>query len=122
MSKISFFQKELQKYRQGLAEVYNYPFMDFSEADYRTWFADAETPVGVSHCAAVEKWIDIQPNGDANFCVDFPDYSIGNIKKASIKEMWNSKRAESFRAFRRQRPLSVCLRCGAKYMAESSDS
>ena len=24
--------------------------------------------------------IDIQPNGETNFCVDFPDYSIGNVK------------------------------------------
>ena len=33
----------------------------------------------------MERLIDIQPDGEANFCVDFPDYSIGNVKQASIE-------------------------------------
>ena len=82
------------------------------------WFADATTPVGNLPCTNVENLIDIQPNGDANFCVDFPDYIIGNVREYSIKEEWNSKRAERFREYRRKKPLAVCYRCGAKYMSE----
>jgi MoaA/NifB/PqqE/SkfB family radical SAM enzyme len=66
----------------------------------------------------VENLIDIQPSGEANFCVDFPDYSIGNVKEQSIHEVWNGPRAQRFREFRRDKPLSVCHRCGAKYISE----
>jgi hypothetical protein len=38
----------------------------------------------------VEKLIDIQPDGDANFCVDFPDYCNGNMKESSIRDIRNS--------------------------------
>lgn len=52
------------------------------------------------------------------FCVDFPDYSIGNVKESTIEDAWNSERAARFRAYRRRIPLSVCYRCRAKYMSE----
>jgi hypothetical protein len=97
----SVFRKELRKYRDRLEGVYNFPYMDFAEEDYLTWFHDAETPVGDSRCLAVEKWIDIQPGGEANSCVDFPDYSIGNVRDATIKEMWNGEKAVRFREYRK---------------------
>jgi MoaA/NifB/PqqE/SkfB family radical SAM enzyme len=50
--------------------------------------------------------------------VDFPDYTIGNVRDSTIAEIWNGPRAEAFRKYRRTRPLAVCSRCGAKYMAE----
>ncbi len=114
------FQVEHQKYLAGLGDIYDYPYMAFSDAEYRGWFADAVTPVGLQRCNNVEKLIDIQPNGEANFCIDFPDYAIGNVRESSIAEIWNSERAERFRAYRREKPLAICNRCGAKYMAEIS--
>lgn len=115
------FREEYRKYLENLNGINNFPFMDFSEEDYRVWFNDAVTPVGPIHCTNVEKLIDIQPRGDANFCVDFPDYSIGNVKESTIEEMWNSQRAARFREYRREHPLPVCYRCGAKYMSEFED-
>jgi MoaA/NifB/PqqE/SkfB family radical SAM enzyme len=112
------FQTEYRKYIANLKGITDFPYMAFSEEQYRAWFADAITPVGPLHCTNVEKLIDIQPNGEANFCVDFVDYSMGNIRKATIAEVWNSERANRFRAYRRQKALPVCLRCGARYMSE----
>lgn len=112
------FREEYRKYLENLDRVYNYPYMPLTEDDYRTWFHDATTPVGSSTCMSVEKLIDIQPNGDANFCVDFPDYCIGNAKDSSLKDIWDGPRASRFRDYRREKPLAVCHRCGAKYMAE----
>ncbi len=114
---IDIFLEEYRKYLANLGNIHDYPYMKFTENDYRLWFGDSLAPVGLSSCSNVEKLIDIQPNGDANFCVDFPDYSIGNIKVSSIAEIWNSKKAERFRAYRREKPLPVCFRCGAKYMS-----
>jgi MoaA/NifB/PqqE/SkfB family radical SAM enzyme len=112
------FLAQYDRYLKNLEDLENYPYMVLSKAEYRTWFEDATTPVGSDKCMNVEKLIDIQPNGEANFCVDFPDYVIGNVKEATIEELWNDKRAQRFRAYRREKPLAVCYRCGAKYIAE----
>ncbi len=65
--------------------------------------------------------MDIQPNGEANFCVDFPDYSFGNAKGSGIEEVWNSRESESFRVYRRQHSLAICYRCGAKSISEITE-
>ncbi|MBN2424543.1 MAG: radical SAM protein [Calditrichaceae bacterium] len=114
----NLFKNELQKYNDSLGEVSNFPYMPLIEEDYRLWFDNSYTPVGSQTCRNVEDLIDIQPDGQANFCVDFPDYSIGDAMHSSIKEIWNSPRAEKFRQYRRKKPLTVCYRCGAKYIAE----
>ena len=114
----NLFKQELDKYLSSLNGIENFPFMPLTDEDYKLWFEDSHMPVGSSRCLNIENLIDIQPNGDANFCVDFPDYCIGNVKKSSIKELWNSQRAAEFRNYRREKPLAACYRCGAKYIAE----
>lgn len=112
------FRRQFRQYQATLGEVYSYPYMALDEEGYRAWFADTQTPVGPRHCLNVEKLIDIQPDGSANFCVDFVDYSFGNVKEASIEALWNGEKAERFRQYRREKPLAVCGRCGAKYMSQ----
>jgi len=112
------FHSQLELYRANLGGLFDYPYMAFSYNDYANWFKDAHTSVYSTECSNVEKLIDIQPNGNVNFCVDFPDYVIGNVRQATIEEIWNSDRAEHFRTVRREIPLSICHRCGAKYMSE----
>jgi MoaA/NifB/PqqE/SkfB family radical SAM enzyme len=114
----NLFKDIYRNYLANLGEIYNFPYMDFTEEDYRIWSHDSQTPVGSLTCMNIEKLFDIQPDGEANFCVDFPDYSIGNVKKAAIKKIWNSPKASRFRTYRRKKPLSICYRCGAKYISE----
>ena len=115
------FRDEYRTYSANLDGITDYPYMDLNEEEYQTWFQDASTPVKSSACRNIEDLIDIQPDGEANFCVDFPDYSIGNVKDACIAELWNSERAQQFRVYRRGNPFAVCGRCGAKYMSEIRD-
>ncbi len=113
------FRRQYRRYQATLGEVYDYPYLKLSEDEYRAWFADPRTPVGPhQNCTNIEKLIDVQPDGSANFCVDFADYAIGSVKDASIEELWNGEHAERFRRLRRGKPLAVCYRCGAKYMSE----
>ena len=77
-----------------------------------------QTLVGHPHCLNIEKLVDIQPDNSANFCVDFVNYSFGDVKTASIETLWNGGKAERFRLYRREHPLAVCYRCGAKYMSQ----
>jgi MoaA/NifB/PqqE/SkfB family radical SAM enzyme len=115
---IDLFQREHRQYLASLDGLVDFPYLALSEEEYRTWFTDATTPVKSTGCTNVEKLIDIQPDGEANFCVDFVDYSMGNVRESSISAVWNSERAERFRAYRRKQPLPVCHRCGAKFMSE----
>ena len=115
---VNEFRKQYDQYLANLGDLGNYPYMAFSAAEYKSWFAEAKSSIGSNKCMNVEKLIDIQPNGDANFCVDFPDYVIGNVREATIEKIWNGERALRFRAYRREKPLAVCYRCGAKYMSE----
>jgi MoaA/NifB/PqqE/SkfB family radical SAM enzyme len=115
------FKRQLRRFRDTLGSVKVYPYMDFSDDDYRRWFADATTPVGRPECWAIDDLIDIQPGGEANFCVDFPDYSIGNVRNSTIRELWDGERAATFREYRRRQALAVCHRCGAKYMSAPAD-
>lgn len=111
------FLRQFRKYKATLGSVGSFPFMSLSEDQYRTWFRDATTPLDSPECWNLDGLIDIQPDGEANFCVDYPDYSIGNVRSATIEELWNGERAARFREFRRKRPLAVCHRCGAKYIS-----
>ena len=115
---LSIFREEYRKYLASLREIVDFPYMKLTEEEYDVWFSDPLTPVGALACHNVERLIDIQPDGEANFCVDFPDYSIGNVKHASIEALWNGPRAAQFCSYRREKPLAICYRCGSKYMSE----
>jgi MoaA/NifB/PqqE/SkfB family radical SAM enzyme len=112
------FREGHEKYLNNLGDIENFPFMPFKENDFKIWFSDFLTPVGSTACHNVESLIDIQPDGGANFCIDFPDYVFGNVFEDTIEYLWNSERAEKFREYRRKNPFAICYRCGAKYMTE----
>jgi MoaA/NifB/PqqE/SkfB family radical SAM enzyme len=110
------FLTQLRRYKRSLGSLSEYPYLPLTEDEYRVWFEDAVAPVFMEECPNVERLIDVQPSGDANFCVDFPDYSFGNVREHSLADLWNSERARRFRERRRHRPFSVCHRCGGKYV------
>ncbi len=114
---VATFCEQLRSYRDGLRGINDYPYLALTEEEYCTWFGDPVTPVRRDPCHNAERLIDIQPTGEANSCVDFPDYSFGNVRDATLAELWNGERACKFRERRRQKPFSACHRCGAKYMA-----
>ncbi len=114
----NIFIEELRKYKASLNGLENFPYLPLTEEEYKIWFGDPITPIGSLKCNNVENLIDIQPDGEANFCVDYPDYSVGNVKGSTIKKIWDSPKAGKFREYRRKKPLAVCYRCGGKYISE----
>jgi MoaA/NifB/PqqE/SkfB family radical SAM enzyme len=113
----AIFREQLRAYRGALRGLGDYPYLPLSEEEYRVWFEDPAALVGSAQCPNSERLIDVQPNGEANCCVDFPDYSFGSVREATLAELFNSERARRFRERRRQKPFSACHRCGAKHMA-----
>ena len=58
--------------------------------------------------------VDIDYNGDVHFCVDFPEYVLGNIMDDDILTIFNNDKAAFFRATLRQSPGGIfpgCSRC-----------
>jgi radical SAM protein with 4Fe4S-binding SPASM domain len=115
--KIKEFIELLRSFKKNLHEVVREPFMDFSEKEYRAWFSNSNEKVNRHTCHNPWVLADIQPNGDVNFCVDFPDYIIGNIRYNSLQQIWNGGKADKFRNYLEKKSLPICFRCGAQYMS-----
>jgi radical SAM protein with 4Fe4S-binding SPASM domain len=58
------------------------------------------TDFGASpHHYCICPWIhvDIDYNGDVHFCIDYPEYTIGNIREGRLLDIFNSEKAKAFR-------------------------
>lgn len=54
----------------------------------------------------------ILPNGDVTFCVDFPDYIIGNVFENDLHNLFYGEKAEQFRnCIREKGNMPICERC-----------
>jgi MoaA/NifB/PqqE/SkfB family radical SAM enzyme len=111
----------LEAFRARLGAIEAYPFLPLSDAEYEDWLCRWEVPVGLQQCANAWTLLDVQPNGDANFCVDFPDWAIGNVREQNLEQLWLGARANAFRQRIATGLLPVCRRCGAKYMSRQCD-
>ena len=61
-------------------------------------------------------WVhaDIDYNGNVHFCVDNPEYVLGNIKDDTFLNIFNGEKAQAFRKILRNEPHGVfpgCSRC-----------
>lgn len=110
------FAAVFREFKARLGDRALIPWMELSEQDYREWFSNCRTSVGKTKCQSPWRLLDIQPNGDANFCIDFPDYVIGNVTDHSVRELWHGERAERFRRRIEHNLLPICNCCGVKYV------
>ena len=83
-----------------------------ANASLREWQEKPELTFGPRKCIVPWKKLNIMPDGNCNFCMDFPDYSIGNINERSIESIWYGDRAERFRsAMETLGIFPACSRC-----------
>jgi radical SAM protein with 4Fe4S-binding SPASM domain len=113
---VNQFLAQLEEFKFKLEELQSHPYMAFSDDEYREWYSKSDTTVRQARCNNIWGLLDVQPDGNVNFCVDFPDYAIGNVKESTLRQMWHSDRALKFRELRTNGEMPVCYRCGAKYM------
>ena len=114
---VDLFLKQLEEFKSKLGEVQSYPYMAFTDDEYREWYSRSDTTVRQAKCNNIWGLLDVQPDGNVNFCVDFPDYAIGNVAESTLHQIWHSDRAQRFREMRAEMEMPVCHRCGAKYMS-----
>ncbi len=82
------------------------------EDQLRTYYTDHRALFGFNQCISIFQAVEINSNGDLSPCRDYHDYVVGNIKEATITELWNSP---AYRRFRRSLAteglMPVCSRC-----------
>lgn len=82
------------------------------EADLRTYYTDHRARFGFDRCLSIYQVVEINSNGDLSPCRDYHDYVVGNIKEATITELWNSPAYQTFRrSLATDGLMPVCSRC-----------
>ena len=113
---VDLFLAQLEEFKSKLGELPSYPYMAFTDDEYREWYSRSDTTVHQARCNNIWGLLDVQPDGNVDFCVDFPDYAIGNVVESTLHQIWHSDHARRFRELRTRKEMPVCYRCGAKYM------
>jgi radical SAM protein with 4Fe4S-binding SPASM domain len=77
-----------------------------------TYYTDHQARFGFDRCQSIFQVVEVNSNGDLSPCRDYHDYVVGNLKDATITQLWNS---EPYRQFRQsldtQGLMPVCSRC-----------
>ncbi|MEW6265467.1 MAG: SPASM domain-containing protein [Thermodesulfobacteriota bacterium] len=80
--------------------------------DLEVYYTDHRANFGFNQCVSIYQAVEINSNGDMSPCRDYHDYVVGNIKDATITELWNSPAYREFRrSLRREGLMPVCSRC-----------
>lgn len=104
---------ELQK-RKNNPKIEFAPKLIFENMD--NYYSNPYFSAGKKRCIFPWFSADIRPNGDVTFCMDYPDYILGNIKKESFLTIWNNRKACDFRKkLRKQKIFPICTRCCGLY-------
>ncbi|ROU06240.1 radical SAM protein [Lysobacter enzymogenes] len=69
-----------------------------------------------SQCLAITNRIDILPNGDVSSCKFFPEFSMGNLKDASLQEVWHGERFGEVRKTLACGLMPACSKCVLLYL------
>jgi radical SAM protein with 4Fe4S-binding SPASM domain len=82
------------------------------EDNLHTYYTDHRARFGFNQCISIFQAVEVNSNGDLSPCRDYHDYVVGNIKEATITELWNSP---AYRRFRRSLAteglMPACSRC-----------
>ncbi len=77
-----------------------------------SYYTDHTNRFGFDRCVSIYQAVEVDSNGNVSPCRDYHDYVVGNIKEATITELWNSPRYREFRRSISTRGLMpVCSRC-----------
>jgi radical SAM protein with 4Fe4S-binding SPASM domain len=80
--------------------------------DLKAYYSDHRATFGFDQCVSIHQVVEVNSNGDVSPCRDYHDYVVGNVKTATLTELWNSPAYLKFRRSLGQDGLMpVCRRC-----------
>jgi len=84
----------------------------FGEENLRRYYTDHGARFGYDQCISIFQVVEVNSNGDVSPCRDYHDYVVGNIKEATLTELWNSPAYRRFRhSLATEGLMPVCSRC-----------
>lgn len=82
------------------------------EADLKTYYTDHGARFGYQRCTAIFQEMQIMSDGRVTPCRSYIDYPVGNVKEATLTELWNSPAYVKFRRnLMTEGLMPVCSRC-----------
>lgn len=83
---------------------------DLTPEEIRLYYQEPSVFVKRDRCLQPWRCLFLYPNGDIAPCI--LDYTIGNIKKERLKDLWNNDRFRLFRStLREKKAFPACSRC-----------
>jgi MoaA/NifB/PqqE/SkfB family radical SAM enzyme len=64
-----------------------------------------------SRCVMPFSHLHVRSGGNVDMCVDFDDFSAGNVRERDVMEIFNGPEAEKFRRKFLENPPPICRRC-----------
>jgi radical SAM protein with 4Fe4S-binding SPASM domain len=81
-------------------------------AELNRYYTDHEARFGYNQCISIFQVVEVNSNGDLSPCRDYHDYVVGNIKDATITQLWNDPAYQKFRqSLATDGLMPVCSRC-----------
>jgi len=81
-------------------------------ADLQTYYTDHGARFGYRRCTAIFQEMQIMSDGRVTPCRSYIDYPVGNVKEATLTELWNSPTYVHFRrSLMTEGLMPVCSRC-----------
>jgi radical SAM protein with 4Fe4S-binding SPASM domain len=78
----------------------------------REYYTNHSATFGHDACVSIYQAVEINSNGDVSPCRDYNDYVVGNIRNATVTELWNSPAYRNFRrSLAAEGLMPVCSRC-----------
>jgi radical SAM protein with 4Fe4S-binding SPASM domain len=106
-----FCEMEEEAQRRGSCPPIMMPELREREQVVR-YYDDHKEVFGFNQCVSIFMTIEIDSNGDISLCRDYHDYTIGNVMKDKLDDMWNGEKAVKFRrSIASEGPMPVCRRC-----------
>ncbi|MDN4616892.1 radical SAM protein [Paenibacillus sp. PsM32] len=92
------------------------PGLDYDEID-KFIHGDEMTSRCSNHCLALTSRTDIVPDGSVMPCKFFSEFTVGNLKEKSLKEIWDSEEYENVRHIINKEGLTpACSKCSVLYL------
>jgi radical SAM protein with 4Fe4S-binding SPASM domain len=78
----------------------------------QSYYTNHGNRFGFDRCVSIYQAVEVDSNGNLSPCRDYHDYVVGNIKEATISELWNSPQYRRFRqSISSEGLMPVCSRC-----------
>lgn len=86
-------------------------------AEIIRWY-NSDDAIAEPRCVLPWRHLSVRADGEADFCVDFDDFSLGSVKTESVKSLFYGERAEKFRRLIAAAALPCCRRCVWNFQPE----